>query len=258
MLLLITGCINVNEKTPYVTITEAEIRLKDYLATIQWALDTKMFNDIVFCENSRYPLDTTILVEKAKALGKRFEYLTFHGNVEKVIHQGKGYGEGEIVEYVLAHSKLVPQYKGFCKITGRLKVTNVDRLFDKSFESDNLFMNRRGEFEVDTRFYYVKIEDYNKYLCDSYKKVNDGNGFFLEHSFYQDLHEQKVSYRMFRERPLFQGIAGSTGRIYHDKRSNVEKYYDLLCRTNLYNSHLMWKCINFVNKIVKRKRYESN
>ncbi len=249
MLLIITGCVNVNSEMPFVTIFNENIRLKDYMKTIDWALHTSKFRDIIFCENSNYALDITEINKKAQELGKSFEYLTFLGNSKKAIEQGKGYGEGEIVDYALTNSKLIENHQFFCKITGRLKISNIENLIRKP---GNYFMNEKAKEEIDTRFYCVKKIDYNCILRDGFLNVNDNEGFFLEHVFYQELHKRKVKYRMFCERPLFEGVSGSTGRIYQDSRKKYEKLYGVVCKTNLYNSKYFWNLMQFTQKIRRK------
>ena len=53
MLLIITGCIKVNDNTPYVAVRDDRLRLDDYISTIKWAIESEVFDKIVFCDNSR-------------------------------------------------------------------------------------------------------------------------------------------------------------------------------------------------------------
>ena len=176
MLLLITGCINVNKNIPLVKVYDLKSRLNDYINTINWAIETKIFTDIIFCENSNYQLEISKIFCKAKNYGKSFEYLTFSGNIQNIVQQGKGYGEGEIIDFALNNSRLLKKYKFFCKITGRLKISNIDSLIN---QQSNWFMNKKELKETDTRFYCIKKDDYNTFLRNSYLNVDDTHGFFF-------------------------------------------------------------------------------
>lgn len=48
MLLIITGCIKVNDNTPYVAVRDDRLRLDDYISTIKWAIESEVFDKIVF------------------------------------------------------------------------------------------------------------------------------------------------------------------------------------------------------------------
>lgn len=249
MLLIITGCIEVNGGVPYVTINETNERLEAYNETIRWAIMDTAFDKIVFCENSNYSLDKRYINELLKTTKKEFEYLTFKGNVLEVIKHGKGYGEGEIISYALNNSVLLQGQEYFYKLTGRLTISNVSSLVRNN--GKNLFMVKKTINEVDTRFYGIKKKDFTDYLLNSYKKVFDESEYFLERVYYDDLKNNKIKYRSFYKRPLFNGVSGSTGRIYADKRKKNEFINDYLYFTNVANSKLFLCMREF---ILKRKR----
>lgn len=70
--LLLTGAINVLQlKMPFLTISNLEERLSQYLFSIGYAIDNYYsIKNIVFCENTNYAHDYTSLIEKAKKKGK--------------------------------------------------------------------------------------------------------------------------------------------------------------------------------------------
>lgn len=242
--LLITGTINVSTRVPFVAVTNPDIRLKDYISTINWAIKSTNFDSIVFCENSGFNLNVETIDTFAKAKNKRFEYMTFIGNIETIQKKGKGYGEGEIIQYALNNSKLLQENSIFCKLTGRLMIKNINDLIKKP---QNYFMHIKGEKKIDTRFYCIKKQDYVKIFYDSYKKVNDLNGYYLENVFYNDLILSNIKYRCFYGKPYFLGISGSTGVRYEEKKNRIKKIIDkLFCDLNIYNSYRLWL---FIHKI---------
>lgn len=250
--MLITGTIQVNKYMPYVKISNVTERLNAYIDTIKWAIEKTLFQHVVFCENSNFPLDTSELEKMAQVNRKKFEYITFGGNEKKMIKQGKGYGEGEIISYALDHSELLKTAKHFVKITGRIIVENIDHCI-RSVR--NYFMMVEGEKKIDTRFYCVKIQDYDAYLRYAYEEVFDERGIYLEHVFYKVINQHLLSYRSFYEMPWIKGISGSTGESYElnrGKRTRVMLNY--LCRINVYNSIILWKIIHRMSRIwVKNK-----
>lgn len=247
MLLLITGCVQVDKNMPFVKITDKNNRLDAYFETVRWAIEDTIFDKIVFCENSNFEYDFAKYEKMAKKANKVFEYLTFTGDSKTSNQKGKGYGEGEIISFALTNSELLKDEEFFCKITGRLKVSNVNLLLKST--NLNYFMNKRLLKEVDTRFYGIKKKDFLYALKDSYKDVDDYHNYYLEHAYYHDLNTKKIKYRAFYERPLFIGVAGSTGRIYEDKRWRNEKIFSFLFKTDIYNSRFFWKIL----ALLKRK-----
>lgn len=251
MTLIITGCIDVSKNMPFVAVTDLETRLNAYVETIRWAIEETKFKKIIFCENSNYNFNEKECIKLAKKYEKSFEYLTFSGDTKKCEEKGKGYGEGEIINHVLENSKLLKDEDYFYKITGRLKIKNINKLIKSN--KKNYFMNKKLLNEVDTRFYGINKETFIKNLKNEHEKVNDFNNYYLEHAYHDALIKRNVKYRTFCERPLFIGIAGSTGKIYADEKSKFELYTKLLFVTNIYNKKNYWKLRKFVKKIVTFK-----
>lgn len=127
--LLITGCIDVSNNIKYLKIKNKNDRLNQYLETIRWAIEETNFNNIIFCENSNYEYDFDSYVSKLKNINKKnFEYLTFKGDTKNTDKHGKGYGEGEIVKYAYNNSKFLKDSDYFYKLTGRLKIKNINKI----------------------------------------------------------------------------------------------------------------------------------
>ena len=57
---------------------------------------------------------------------EKLESLSFTGNEKRIASCGKGYGEDDIIEYALKHSDLLKEATYFCKLTGWLKVDNIN------------------------------------------------------------------------------------------------------------------------------------
>jgi len=246
MLLLITGCINVNKDVPFTSITNFDERCKDYCLTIEWAINNSPFNDIVFCENSNYAFEVKKYELLAKKNNKRFEYLTFNGDTKKTIKCGKGYGEGEIVKYALKNSKLLKENNYFYKITGRLIISNIKSIVKDN--KKNYFQNYHNLNEVDTRFYGINKQVFEEYLLDKYIEVEDNNKFYLEHVYYKYLNLNKVKYRTFYSKPNFVGKSGSTGVDYGSKgdKKVFNFIQKVLFYTNISNSKLYSKIRNIL------------
>lgn len=127
----------------------------------------------------------------------------------------------------------------FIKITGRLIVKNINKIFltlNKNinyFNTDDILglISKR----IDTRFYFVKISDYKEYLMKSYMNVYDDKGYYLEHVFYNVLKEKNIKHRCFYIYPKFEGVSGSTGKIYNSSNIGVNIKNDILAFLNMFS-----------------------
>lgn len=215
--LVITGAIDIqNSDIPYTQLTETQERLRQYLESLEYAIENyTSITHIIFCDSTNYSFDYTSIVEKARQKNKILEIHSFLGNKEKVVQQGKGYGEGEIMKYLLQHSEALKRCDYFYKLTGRVVVKNFDALHHTSSDSHFLCyhtINEEKKNLVSTVFYKISKEMYLNRLQDAYQEVNDEQGYYLEMVYYQKLKDTDL--RSFKTFPIISGISGSTGMRY--------------------------------------------
>lgn len=218
--LLITSSVNVN--APFTSVNDTEVRLEQYSVSIErWIRETGI-RHIVVCDNSGFKYNEQRFEEIAASAGKQIEFVSFQGNTQRVKEQGKGYGEGEIIEYALMNSNLMRSCKGFYKITGRIFISNFNRVSLFVRPSENCFNLTLSSIEdyVDTRFYHCEKQFYLDHLLHAYVTVNDNENFVLENAFSR--HLKNAMYGRFLVLPDFDGISGSTGVTYKEPRC---KYY---------------------------------
>jgi len=231
-ILLLTGAIDLRKyNVPFTSLVDLEIRLRQYMYSIEYAVDNySTIDKIVFCENTCYDGDFSILSKKAESKGKEFEYLTFQGNYDQIQKRGKGYGEGEIIKHALENSQLLKTESSFYKLTGRLIVKNMDLILKTTY-AGNAFTFKQKEISdrpanyFETYFYKVEIALYKQYLIKAYLFCNDNEYKHLEHVFYDKL--SALPLRSFKSPPLVSGMLGSTGELYDSnfKKGLIEKFY---------------------------------
>ena len=237
--LLLTGAIDLRKyNVPYTVVVDYQQRLQQYIHSIEYAIDYyNTICKIVFCENTNCNFDFSQLAKKAELKGKEFEYLTFEGDYIQIQKLGKGYGEGEIIKHALLHSQLINSEKSFYKLTGRLVVKNIDKI-TKTTSSGNAFIYKPKEISdrhvnyFETYFYKVEIALYRQYLLDAYLNCDDNSQKYLEHVFYEKLHD--LTLRSFNNLPIISGIEGTSGKRYDSdfKKSLIERFY---FATGVYN-----------------------
>lgn len=214
-LLILTSCINPPRQN-FLKLTDFKERYLQTVDSIKFYIDTGVFENIVICDGSNYNLKNDKIVTYAKERNVNLEILCFKQNFSNVIKFGKGYGEGEIVEFITKHSQLYNNIKNFIKITGRLKILNIKDIISKLDENKDYF-----DFFpaikigcVDTRFYMIRKHVFETVLLNSYKKVNDDNRYSYEYSFTDDLHLNNVHPYRFPVAPIFSGYSGTTNTQY--------------------------------------------
>ena len=217
-------------------IRDEQERLRQYEESICFLLQSQAFSKVVFCENSNYGTEELSHLEKsARQNGIDLEMLSFQGNVEEVCIHGKGYGEGEIMNYVFSHSRLIKEESYFVKITGRLKVDNVKDIVNHMNQKRTYFNipNRTITNIYDTRIYGMPIEQFKNFFLNSYKQVADKQGIFLEMVYTQILQKYNIRVFNFPRYPRIVGVSGSGGLKYEYTEWKC-KIRDVLSQINFY------------------------
>ena len=211
--ILLTGCINPNGMA-YTSLNNIEERQEQYVNAIRHYLKITNY-PVVFAENSG--TDISNYFQEAIKSGQ-LECLTFQGNQNK--EKGKGYGECEIIKYVLDNSHIILSSKQvrIVKITGRLIIKNICPIirFHGMFSSKRttLCMINSDFSFPDSRIIMAHIDFYRAFLLYQ-EKINDSQGYFFEHALcdiIKDNHQYPFS--PFFIQPQIIGMSGSTGKQY--------------------------------------------
>lgn len=236
MLAIVTGTIKPNEHMKHLTLRDSQERCRQYEDGLLQLIESKAFSKIVFCENSNFGADQLQhLVEKAKENETELEILSFQGNVEKACEHGKGYGEGEIMEYAFANSTLADKESFFVKITGRLSVDNINDIARNLKPKSTYFNipNREQKHMYDTRLYAMPVLQFKEYFQKSYERVFDEKGIFLEYVYTAILKDNNIAVKNFPKYPRISGISG-TGGICYEYTEWKCKIRDIFSKMGLY------------------------
>lgn len=236
MLAVITGTIKPAIQMSQLVLRDEEERLKQYEDSIRFLLCSHAFSKVVFCENSHYGTERlSYLTEIARENGVELELLSFQGNEEKACIHGKGYGEGEIMDHVFSHSKLIRAEDYFVKITGRLRIDNIKDIVNCMKQQRTYFNipNRNLRNIYDTRMYGMPVNQFKDCFLHSYGQVMDEQGIFLEVVYTKILKERNIKVHNFPNYPRVVGISGSGGVVY-DYTEWKCKIKDVLSYMNLY------------------------
>lgn len=196
---------------PYLTMTDSNRRVEKYLEGIDEWLRKIPNLQIIICDGTGYDW----LPEIMKQYGdSQIECLTFFNDIDAVKRFGKGYGEVQILNYAVDHSKFLKKTKHFMKITGKYWVENIHVFSTSELFSDFKF---KSAFKiknwtllyVNSAFFVCSIYAYRKYLYDSFRLVNDHIGNDLEHVLGKILVENKIKNYQFEHLPAICGWSGT-------------------------------------------------
>lgn len=236
MFAIVTGTIKPSAQMCQLILRDEKERLKQYGEGIQALIESEAFHKIVFCENSGYGIEEiSYLQDIAECKNIKLELLSFQGNTERNCIHGKGWGEGEIMEYVFSHSEIAKTEFYFVKITGRLKVDNMKDIA-RRLKRERIYFNipnRTIRDFYDTRIYAMPVEQFKKLFLNAYEQVMDEQGFFLERVYTKILKEHRIKVTNFPKYPRIVGISGSGGSVYSYTEWKC-KVKDLFSWMNLY------------------------
>ena len=234
---LLTSCVIVADHSVSLKSEDSRIRLT--VESIEKWLAISPDLRLVICDGSNFDFSGIVLEKFPRA---NIECLHFQNSSEMVVMYGKGYGEGEIVNYAIANSAYLGQSSYFAKCTAKLWVENFldcvagwnGTCLCKGYFSD-VFSFKRTQFEyIDTRFYLVSKTFYSKYLASAYLNVGGERGLSLEYCFRDVIMENKLGKILFNVPPEIYGVGGGTGTYYKNnlKRKIKESIRLRIARRN--------------------------
>jgi hypothetical protein len=206
---LLTSAIKVSAQQT--VLTDSDARLALTLQSIEHWRRIPGVRQVVVCDGSGFDLSAHIKGQGAQGLAE-CEVLAFTNDAAMVKARGKGFGEGQIVQHALAHSRILAGAPSFAKCTGKLWVPNFADCC-AHFNGSALFDFRGGlaPDRIDTRFYMVSRSFYDEHLAKAHQLVNDSAGFHLEHAFLQMLGGMPARSFISAVVPRILGVSGSDG-----------------------------------------------
>lgn len=222
--LLLTATVTPSDVI-YCDRRDETIRLNDYLHAFRFWLGESYVKRIVLVENSGFSL--TPFSEMAARLGRRdlnVELITFT-QPRFDPHLGKSYGEIKIIEYALAHSKLLRDCPFVLKATGRYYATNFFRVWPHLLK--NAFPEVLASFyqypiECDSRYFGATVDFLRNYLIPLKDRINDAEGYYFEHALATAVAAAQAAGKEWRPWPggglLVDGVQASTNTAYEYSR----------------------------------------
>jgi hypothetical protein len=154
-----TATITPPPGVPALSRTDPADRLADYEKALAFylRLPDAAVDRVVFAENSDSDMRSLEQVVERHGGGKQVELLSFYG-LDYPVEHGRGVGETRLIETALSRSRLLgalQDHDRFWKVTGRLRITNLDRLIMTAPPRFDLYADfrRLPRTWVDTRVF---------------------------------------------------------------------------------------------------------
>jgi hypothetical protein len=203
-----------------VALKDTDERIRLTLESVAEWLKIRPTSPLVICDGSSYDFSKKIQHLFPNAI---IECLSFENDQNLVEKYGRGYGEGEIVRYALAHSQFIKSAGAFAKCSAKLWVSNFQSYAEQwsgSMLCTGVFLHvfsmikKIKWLQIDTRFYICSVNYYNKYFSDCHfylAKENEGD---LEAAFKKTIKVNNLRSILSRVYPSISGTGGGIGVPY--------------------------------------------
>ncbi len=181
VIILLTACVNPDNMI-FTALQDPLDRLNQYISALKYYLENTDLK-IVLVENTN--IDFSSMFNNEIEQG-RLEFYTFQGNnYEK--NKGKGYGEAMILKYALKYSRFLKKCDYLIKITGRLKLMNINQVIRqvKSYNGNDPMIlcdcNRKITMSK-SRVFVSPPDFYEKSFLKYAVNINDSNNYEFENA----------------------------------------------------------------------------
>lgn len=239
--LVMTATITPPPGAPELARRDPQVRLADYCEALRFylSLSDSVLHKIVFLDNS--DTDLSDLEEAARTVEhhKRVELITFQGN-DHPPEFGKGYGEFRLLDHGLSRSTLLEPSDRVWKVTGRLRVLNLERLILTAPTDYQIYADLRrvpligeslgGNNWMDLRVFSWANGGYDTYLRDQYEHLGPELLIAPEQYFFKVMRDAGAPGEVvprFRVQP---DVAGYGGRLNVDYKGGSYRYKNALRR----------------------------
>lgn len=201
--IVLTGTIKPNSN--FVAITNVAERRQQYLEALEYY---RHFAPVWFMENSEYDL------EHDEDFNRLENVNIIKCPVSDEFFKGKGYQEFEMLDSFFSLND-IPET--VIKITGRYIIEDFGKIVQDSMSMGNanvlVNLHKRRKY-ADTYLLAFKTAFYRDNLMELYKKVNDDQGVYIEHVYYEYFSSHIDGCRLFKHEVDISAISGSTGIVY--------------------------------------------
>ena len=199
---------------------DPQARLGDYAASLRnWlAVVRDLPADILFCENSGWPLGELERVVSRSGMAARVTFSQFRGN-DYPTELGKGFGEARIIDHAIASVVASDgRHDAVVKCTGRLFVRNARSLLPRrAVDADIMCLLDGALTQADSRFFIARAEVLATSFAGMGPEVDEAAGIYLEHVLCRRVLRaigEGRTWKPLPARPLYSGWSATHDRRY--------------------------------------------
>jgi hypothetical protein len=215
--ILLTSSVTPYDKT--VKLVNPEERILYTIESIGEWLKIAPDAKYVICDGSNFNFEEIV---KREFPGALIECLFFLNDPKIIEVKGKGYGEGEIIKYALENSIFLKSADFFVKCTGKLWVNNYYQCIKnftgvflcQAYFKDVFSFKKTSLKYIDTRFYVLKKDFYEKYFLNAHYSLSIELGYGIEESFRDIALKNDLKNFLFKVTPRISGVGGGSGNYY--------------------------------------------
>jgi hypothetical protein len=222
--LLITSAIQPPPNVPFLQLTDPiKRKLATKAALLFWVM--KGVKRIVLADATGGTALSEAEVAELRTLQVETEQISYAQDVARLIERGKGYAEGQLIEFALRSSQILSGATHFYKSTGKTFVRNFADIHNLILRNsfDVMFWKRVEPHTLmqpwaDCRFYFTSMDFARQQLIPAYQRTDDKVAA-CEYHIMQELNRSATTGLGLR--PFVCGVEGGTDQDYFDQSLGI-------------------------------------
>lgn len=227
---LLTATITPPANAAQLSRVDPSLRLQDYKTALAFYLEELrkgVISGLVFAENSNSDIRSLQSLAEAHPMKNAVEFISCQG-LDYPPEYGRGYGEFKLVDYAMAHSRLVKAMAPsdrIWKITGRYCLENIEAILRTAPTDVDFYCNCRNHPKpwVDLYLLGWNTVGYVNLVNGVYEGIKEGaqNAGSAEEAFRGQIDRTTDGLRIgkrFRLVPVLKGFRGMDNKSYQDMR----------------------------------------
>lgn len=241
-IVLLSATIKPKLEQPKLAVTNAEVRLAQYVTALQFykqLLDKKVIDGIVFIDNSGFPMEAL----KGDFTHEGIELISYDG-LDYPSNYHRGYGEFKLIDYASANSRLLngmSEEDVVWKITGRYIISNLSMMIAFLPRKFDVYVNIRAQKWVDMEVMAWKKSGYRGLITRSWADFTgqEPPELLLAKKL---LKRERLGLRVVTQYlypPLIKGVRGTDGSSFSGPLTKLKHTFRVLCKLTLMPVQLL-------------------
>jgi len=237
--ILMSATITPSKDMPGSTRMDPAIRMNDYIEALKYyeSVAPAVVDRIVFLENSDTDLSPLKNALQRKSY-KNVEFISVSSDYPP--SKGKGYGEFRMFDEGLLASEIIGMDDHIWKVTGRLKILNIEQLIRSAPADYEVYCDLRdvpligeslgGNLWMELRTFAFRRDAYDRYFRGEFSR-----SFVLEKTFFEIMKKELSNpdaqiVPRFRVQPIIDGYSGYSNANYRSTSYKAKEKLRMIAR----------------------------